>query len=261
MLIFTDCNKLFALSEQDRDYISKLQAKDRIYVIAESTASIPMNMFNLLHSLSAKLEFVTGDGVTEFERGFALGKLAGQAKQGEDIVILMNNVSLSAFPDIKCVETFTALGKKSGDASAVKRTRKPRQPKTQTEDDSVVDKAMNPPQIDVKTDKATENTKKENKPQNEANNNVLESIGNYKLESKEISSPLLDAVLVYPKLKPYKSMLTKSESKLREALETATEAEYGLKIQLELRFGKQEGATIWEAINGDFKKLRELAQR
>lgn len=239
MLFISNIEKIKVLTSKEMDVLKNFTAKDRIYIITEEDAAIPVSLFSLLSDLKTKPNFVSlakdADTSTEF---FLYGMLAAGAKTGEDICILNDTDTLINLTsnNVKFVKILTAsLNKKAIT------TKKKVETVVKTKERTVVKKEENANSLKVIS--KTDNTEK------------------FEEVVKEISAneeEIIKAVLKYPAMKKYEKEILERKADMIECIKNSSDKNIGFKIMLETRFGRSVGEEMWNALSKVYDMLKSM---
>lgn len=228
MVIIAHVKKIIALAEKEIFFLNTLSPKDRLYIVTDANALIPISLFNVLAGLKTKPEVVSlPEGADSRAEAFLYGLITASVKTTEEVRILAD-MELS-FPNIKNVKWVTTLaGTKTANRTAVKNI-KPAAEKI------VQDVSAESP-----------SAKRVRKP---------------KTDCMSKGNSLYQKISSYPSLEQYASLIKEKESDITYCIQNASEAEIGLKFLLETRLGMKDGDVIWEAIHADYESLKRLAEK
>lgn len=218
MVLVANVNKIVALSDKEIAVLNSMTPKDKLYIVTDASAMIPISLFNVLAGLKTKPETVSLPvGADIHAEAFLYGVIAAGVKPTEEVKILADTeITFPSMQNIKWVTSLTGGGKAAG--------RKPKAEKTAEE---VAEKAE-----PVKRQRKTKIT----------------------AEKGLLTKKLLE----YPTLKSVEQVIAEKEEDIAICLRESSDADIGFKFLLETRIGKKDGETIWTAIHKDYEKLKNL---
>lgn len=220
MVIIANVNKVIALNEKEIATLNALTPKDRMYIVTEANALIPISLFNVLAGLKTKPEVVSlPERADSRAEAFLYGLITAGVKTTEEVRILAD-MELS-FPNIKNVKWVSSLV--GGKAAARKEKTSAEITPGPASEESIPVKRARKPRTDEKTGKGT---------------------GLYR------------KLLKYPGLKEYEPLIREREADIATCIQNASDSEIGLKFLLETRLGMKDGDAVWEAIHNDYESLK-----
>ena len=232
MVIIANVNKIVALTEKEVAVFNTLTPKDRLYIVTEANALIPITLFNILAGLKSKPEIVSLPvGADSHAEAFLYGIIAAGVKSSEEIKILADmELSFPSMPNIKWATSLT------GGKTVVKKA------KPSSEKPVIVPEVKN----------TTSNTQS-------ASDAPVKRTRKPKAEDEATGGGTLYKKLIkYPGLKDMDSLLKEKETDILYCIQNASDSEIGLKFLLETKLGLKDGDTIWAAIHDDYENLKKL---
>lgn len=232
MVIIANVNKIVALTEKEVAVFNTLTPKDRLYIVTEANALIPIALFNILAGLKSKPEIVSLPvGADSHAEAFLYGIIAAGVKSSEEIKILAD-MELS-FPSMDNIKWVTSL---TGGKTVVKKTK------------PSAGKIVDVPEVK----NTTSNTQS-------ASDAPVKRTRKPKAEDEATGGGTLYKKLIkYPGLKDMDSLLREKETDILYCIQNASDSEIGLKFLLETKLGLKDGDTIWAAIHDDYENLKKL---
>lgn len=220
MIIVANVNKIVSLNAKETAVLDTLTPKDRLCIVTDANALIPIALFTALSGLKTKPEIVSlPDKADSRAEAFLYGLIAAGAKQNEEVHILADmELSFPSMPNVKWVSSLT------GGKTAARRTK----PSAES---------MTAP---VPGESAP--VKRVRKPKEE---HVNPCPGN-----------LYKRLLKYPELKDKDTLIKEREADIAYCIQNASDAEIGFKFLLETKLGVPDGDTIWTVIHKDYDSLK-----
>lgn len=259
MLIITTIEMLHMIDDADIKYIKGLTAKDRIVVLSKEGATMPVALFQTLSSLKSPLEIKEVDTKDAFKLGYVIGALASGVKPTEKVLILYNK----QLDDLCASNVVWSEKLSSGKSGKAKSTVKAvvtaaKKATSNTAGKASVKVSVEPgTRTSTKTSAKTENRTESKTAAKATAKSAVKTTAKKETKALPKIRNVEQLVSALPKLKKYKKQLIDNEESFKEAIFTSSDAEIGLKFQLEIRFGLKDGGEIWEIIKEHYEALKK----
>lgn len=194
MVIIAHVKKIIVLAEKEIAFLNKLTPRDRLYIVTDANALIPISLFNILAGLKTKPEVVSlPEGADSHAEAFLYGLITASIKTTEEVRILAD-MELS-FPNIKNVKWITTL---AGTKTA---SRKP-----------TAEKVVQNISAETPSSKRSRKPKTDNLSRND----------------------LYQKLSSYPSLEQHIALIKEKQNDISYCIQNASEAEIGFKFLLSL---------------------------
>lgn len=255
MIIIAEINSLTkGLTDVQKKQIGALTAKDKFFLICDQNATVSMDILEMFMDLKVKPQFIKVDLKDKFALGYEYGILI-KTYDKEKITVISVDDHSAVFGKAAASKNSTKAG------SAAKKETVKKTVAAQQEGPSEIGRQVGTGKktAEAGTGKPAKTAEKPGVKEPAAETKKKAAAGK-KSGSRTITGLSNEALFArYPALSDYKEHIERmGEGMMKSAISLASDAEIGLKFQLTMVFGAEDGEAIWKILKKDFKKLKEL---
>lgn len=229
MILVIEMDKLLSFTEEQRNCLTTLTAKDQIYLIAKDEDTLPIALVPVINKINAKMEIRNlSDANSSFGKGFLYGTLSSPATKDKVIFFSSEEAPQNLSPNCLWNEGFADV--------------KPKKKRTPSA---------------KKADGPSEAAKADDK-QDGFQLTLTDIIPEKKTRAKKSDGDAKD-LFSHPSVKAALTLIGDGKDAFRKCLSDSSDAIVGYKYMLQLHF-KDNGLSIWEKTYEKYDALKKLAK-
>ncbi len=238
MILVMEMEKLLAFTDEQRELLTTLTAKDQIYLITKTGDTLPVTLIPIINKINAKMEICNlSDANSAFSKGFLYGMLSSSSAKEKVVFFSSEAAPENLSPNCSWNEGFADVKPKRKKSASAKKTEA--QPATKPAESAKPEEKKEDFQLTL-TDIIQEKTEK-------------------KPRTRKSSAPECEDLFSHPVIRAVLPLVGEEKDALRKCLAESSDAIVGYKYMLQLRF-KGNSQNIWEKTYEKYDELKKLAK-